>query len=121
MVAGRQVELLCNEIWVNCFPCSGNVSSALTSCSFYLARHPDRQDQVRAEVDTLIGNGTFDAQASYPVLESVIFESIRLQPLVPNGGERKAPRQGLVVLDDWIPGDTVLRVPSYTIFRGKLR
>ena len=67
----------------------------------------------------MLSTVSFDPHVAYPILDSVIFESIRLQPLVPNrGGERKTPPEGIQCLDGWVPGNTILRVPSYTLFRG---
>ena len=99
---------------------SGNVSSALTSTSFYLSKKENAGilSYLRMEIDPLLLQGSFDPRLAYPILDSVIFESIRLQPLVPNGGERKTPPEGLRINDELVPGDTILRVPNYTIFRG---
>ncbi|KIX10550.1 uncharacterized protein Z518_01633 [Rhinocladiella mackenziei CBS 650.93] len=96
---------------------SGNVSTALTSSLFYLAHHPDVQVELQNELDPLFGSNTFNPRTAYPILDSVLYESIRLQPLVPSGGERVTPREGIIVGDEFIPGDVVLRVPSFVIFR----
>ncbi|KAJ8130310.1 hypothetical protein O1611_g3321 [Lasiodiplodia mahajangana] len=98
---------------------SGNVSSALISLTFYLATNPNALKQLQQEVDPLLDSGNFNPKLHYPVLNSIMFESFRLQPLVPNGGERVSPPQGLTIGDTFIPGDCVIRVPSYTIFRDE--
>jgi cytochrome P450 len=96
---------------------SGNVSSALLSTSFYLATNPRIMEQLQEEVDPLISSGEFDPKKGYPILDSILFETFRMQPLVPNGGERVSPPEGLMIGEHFIPGNTVIKVPLYTIFR----
>jgi hypothetical protein len=98
---------------------SGNVSSALISLSYYLATNPKALKLLQEEVDPLLNDGTFNPKQHYPVLNSIMLESFRLQPLVPNGGERVSPPQGLQIGETFIPGNCIIKVPSYTIFRGK--
>lgn len=98
---------------------SGNVSSALISLMFYLATNPNALKQLQEEIDPLLDSGNFNPKLHHPVLNSIMLETSRLQPLVPNGGERVSPPQGLTIVDTFIPGDCVIRVPSYTLFRGK--
>ncbi|KAK2042135.1 benzoate 4-monooxygenase cytochrome P450 [Colletotrichum somersetense] len=45
-------------------------------------------------------------------------EALRLYPPVPSGVQRMTPPEGLQVDDVWLPGDTIVFVPSYTQFRG---
>ncbi|KAI0096455.1 cytochrome P450 [Nemania sp. FL0031] len=98
---------------------SGNVSSALISLMFYLATNPSALKQLQEEVDPLLNSGKFNPKLHYPILNSIMLESFRLQPLVPNGGERVSPPQGLSIGDEFIPGNCVIKVPSYTIFRDE--
>lgn len=96
---------------------SGNVSSALLSTFFYLAKNPTILRQLQEEVDPLISSGEFDPKAGHPILNSILFETFRMQPLVPNGGERVSPSEGLIIGEHFIPANTVIKVPLYTIFR----
>ncbi|KAI0487366.1 cytochrome P450 [Xylaria cf. heliscus] len=98
---------------------SGNVSSALISSMFYLATNPNALKQLQDEVDPLLNSGNFNPKLHHPVLNSIMLETFRLQPLVPNGGERVSPPQGLTIGDTFIPGDCVIKVPSYTLFRDE--
>ncbi|KAI1151926.1 cytochrome P450 [Nemania diffusa] len=98
---------------------SGNVSSALISLMFYLATNPNALKQLQEEIDPLLDSGNFNPKLHHPVLNSIMLETSRLQPLVPNGGERVSPPQGLTIVDTFIPGDCVIRVPSYTLFRDE--
>ncbi|GAP87504.1 putative cytochrome P450 [Rosellinia necatrix] len=98
---------------------SGNVSSALISLVFYLAANPNALKQLQDEVDPLLNSGNFNPKLRHPVLSSIMFETFRLQPLVPNGGERVSPPQGFAIGDTFIPGDCVIKVPTYTLFRDE--
>ncbi|KAI1283340.1 cytochrome P450 [Xylaria sp. FL0933] len=98
---------------------SGNVSSALISSMFYLATNPNALKQLQEEVDPLLNSGNFNPKQHYPVLNSIMLETFRLQPLVPNGGERVSPPRGLTIGDTHIPGNCVIKAPSYTLFRDE--
>ncbi|MBK7168705.1 MAG: cytochrome P450 [Gammaproteobacteria bacterium] len=59
-------------------------TSALTMASYYLARHPQWQERLRAEVDALDRNlGYEDVGANVPLLEQAFHEILRLHPPVP--------------------------------------
>lgn len=45
-------------------------------------------------------------------------ETLRLHPAVPSGTQRLTPKEGLTVGDRYVPGDVMVCVPSYTVFRG---
>ncbi|KAL2166799.1 hypothetical protein VTG60DRAFT_2152 [Thermothelomyces hinnuleus] len=44
---------------------------------------------------------------------------MRLHPPVPSGTQRMTPPEGLWIGDRFIPGDTIVQVPSYTVFRDE--
>ncbi|KAF2835773.1 cytochrome P450, partial [Patellaria atrata CBS 101060] len=94
-------------------------SSAVISLSFYLATRPEALKRLQEEVDPLLESGSFNPREYHPVLNSVMFETFRLQPLVPNGGERVSLLQGFQIGETSIPGNCVIKVPSYTIFRDE--
>ncbi|KAG7133055.1 Cytochrome monooxygenase FCK2 like protein [Verticillium longisporum] len=50
-------------------------------------------------------------------LQACIDESLRLFPPVPSGVQRMSPPEGQQVGDVFIPGNTVVQVPSYTLNR----
>lgn len=52
-----------------------------------------------------------------PILNSVIKESLRLQPSIPSGVQRVTPPDGLRIGERFIPGNTVCRIPEWVIFR----
>jgi cytochrome P450 len=59
-------------------------TSALTMGSYYLARHPEWQERLRAEVDALDRSLLWeDIGANVPLLEQTFHEILRLHPPVP--------------------------------------
>lgn len=54
-----------------------------------------------------------------PLLDAVINETMRLHPPVPSGTQRVTPPEGLWIKDRFIPGNTIVQVPSYTVFRDE--
>ncbi len=98
---------------------SSNSSTAMVSSCFYLATHPSSQRALYTEVYPLMRSGEFDIRTQLPVLDSVIWESLRLQPSMPSGVQRKTPSSGLVIGDTFIPGHTICRVPNFALNRDK--
>ena len=50
-------------------------------------------------------------------MDNIINETLRLKPPVPGGLPRVTPPQGLQIDEVYIPGDTVVGVPTYTLQR----
>ncbi|EFE38551.1 cytochrome P450 monooxygenase, putative [Trichophyton verrucosum HKI 0517] len=93
----------------------------LTTVLYLLALHPEQKKALQAEVDLLIPTlDQFSHQklASSHLLEGCINEGLRLYPPVPSGVQRLTPPQGAMIADRWIPGDTIVSTPTYTLHRG---
>lgn len=54
---------------------------------------------------------------SLPHLNGIINEALRIHPPVPSGGYRETPPEGLYIAGKFIPGNTTLVAPRYTIGR----
>lgn len=50
-------------------------------------------------------------------VDAVIWEAMRLIPIVPSGLERMTPSEGLWIGGRYIPGDVIVTSPNYTMFR----
>jgi len=87
--------------------------------------YPISQAALRAEIIPLLTSGIFDPRQPLPLLDATINESLRLQPSIPSGTERLTPPSGLFLSTPtsssgtsvYIPGNTVVRIPNYTICR----
>ena len=72
---------------------------------------------IRGEIDKI--DSVFDAQALKGLdhLNGAINEVLRLHPSVPTGGYRESPPQGVEVAGRFIPGNTTIVSPRYTMGR----
>jgi hypothetical protein len=112
------------------FP-SVNTFTAPLITLYYLARHPYQQATLYASLSLLLTAGSFDMRHQHPLLDACVYEAMRLCAVIPHGGERTTPAEGIFIGEGggvaeggnewgrWIPGGVVVRVPMYTICRGK--
>jgi cytochrome P450 len=94
---------------------SVNTSTVSLVTVYYLIKYSRYQAALYKE---LFDSGKFDMGLSTPLLDACIYEAMRLQAVVPHGGERNTPPEGLQIGEHWIPGGVIIRVPMYTMFRG---
>lgn len=97
---------------------SDSVAATLTHVFFHLAWDQNLVRRLQREFDAL-PNLSHDNLMTVPLLDAVIHEAMRLHPPVPSGTQRVTPPEGMMIGDKWIPGDIIVQVPSYTVFRGK--
>ncbi|KAK1222247.1 hypothetical protein PQX77_014880 [Marasmius sp. AFHP31] len=105
---------------------AGTDTSAVTLANvfFYLLSYPDSLRRLQAELElassTSAGKGT-NYLAGLHYLNAVINETMRLQPVVPNGVQRvliPGPSgQGEVVNDRYIPPRTNLQISTHCVHR----
>ena len=85
---------------------------------FYrLALNPLYTDSLRVELDSLPSIHDAEALKSLGYLNGVINETLRLHPSVPTGGYRETPPHGMTIAGRYIPGNTTIVAPRYTIGR----
>ncbi|KAH7014166.1 cytochrome P450 [Microdochium trichocladiopsis] len=103
---------------------SDTTAASLTCLFFLLATNPKVLKALQKEIDHAYestANSTPDSLAlgKLTYLNAVINETIRLHPPVPSGLARETPAEGLTVGDLYIPGNTIVQVPSHTIFHNE--
>ncbi|KAK9771404.1 hypothetical protein SCAR479_11883 [Seiridium cardinale] len=99
---------------------SDTTAASLTCLFFELARNPNALELLQQEIDEFYQQiNPIDGQAlsKLEYLDAVINETLRLHPPVPSGVQRKAPQEGLTIDDIYIPGNTIVKVPTHTVFR----
>lgn len=89
----------------------------LTNALYYLIRYPEHLSQVRSELESLEDIRNYKSLQYLTHFNAVIKETLRLNPPVPCGGLRITPPEGLTINDVFIPGNTTVLVPHYTLFR----
>jgi cytochrome P450 len=99
---------------------SDTTSATLVYMFYHLAQNPSIAAKARDEIKTLYSeDGTFNhREATHnEYINGIINEALRLHPPVPTAIPRITPPEGLKVGDTFIPGDTVVWCPQYTIGR----
>ena len=97
------------------------VACALADICYLLAKYPEYQRQLREEIDPLYqkeGEVMHQDLVALPLLNAVINEAIRLFPPAPGGMQRLTPPEGAVIAGRFIPGNTNVSTPTYTLHRG---
>lgn len=99
---------------------SDTTASTLTYIFYRLAEQVSHQDILRQELNPLReedGSFLFKALQDADHLNGVINEALRLHPVVPSGLLRMTPPEGIMIGKTFIPGNTTVVAPSYTICR----
>jgi cytochrome P450 family 628 len=105
---------------------SDTTSGVLTMLFYELAAHVDIQNQLREEIAA--ADISFDepvtpdmlnriTQRKIPYLDACINEAMRLHPVLPTGGIRQTVDKGFYLDEEWIPPDTILVTPRWSIMR----
>lgn len=97
---------------------SDTTASTITHLLFYLAFNKSLTQRLQAqldELDELKDENLRDVE----LLDACINETLRLCPAVPTGVQRETPEEGIHIGERYIPGRTIVKVPMYTLFRGK--
>lgn len=97
---------------------SDSVAASLTHLFLELAYDPVLLRALQQKFDAL-PSLAHDHLLTVELLDAVINETLRMHPPVPSGTQRVTPPEGLDIGDEHIPGNVIVQVPSYTVFRGK--
>jgi len=85
---------------------------------YCLARWPEHAEKIRQELRTVDYND-MNALAALPHLTATINESLRLYPAGPTFGSRITPPEGMNCEGVYIPGNTKVVVPRWSLGRRK--
>lgn len=97
---------------------SDTVAFTLVYIFYYLAKDPAQITKLREEQDG-VDLRDFRSLQKLPHLRGVINEVLRLHPAVPTGGFRETPPEGAEIGGKWIPGNTLICAPRWTIGKRK--
>jgi len=114
--AGSEKEMTKGEIYSNAalliMAGSETSGTAMAGCVYYLAKHQEILNKVRAELESKCASErdiTFDVVLdSLPYLSAVLEESMRLYPAQPIFTPRKAPTDGAMVAGYFVPKNVSL-------------
>jgi cytochrome P450 len=99
---------------------SDTTSATLTYLWFHLAQQPEHQQRIREELKSVTQGEWSDKDLnSLPHLNGAINEALRLHPPVPSGVQRMTPKEGMMVGDTFIPGNTNFWMPQYVMGRDE--
>ncbi|KAI7773754.1 hypothetical protein LA080_009997 [Diaporthe eres] len=97
-------------------------ASALSAVTYMLGIHPAVKAKADQELRAAFSRESeIDMQSSMKLryLGAVIDEAFRYHPPGPNALWRQTPPEGNWVLGDWIPGKTIVGIPSRVIYRSE--
>ncbi|KAF7521787.1 hypothetical protein PCG10_007884 [Penicillium crustosum] len=95
---------------------SDTTSTTLSHLWFHLASDKTLVQRLQKEIDALTELND-DALSKIDLLDATIHETLRLHPAVPSGLQRLTPPEGMTIGKTYVPGNTIVQVPLYTMFR----
>ncbi|KAL8754101.1 MAG: hypothetical protein Q9184_005223 [Pyrenodesmia sp. 2 TL-2023] len=95
---------------------SDTVAPTLVFIFYELALHPHLQQKLYEELSGAQADNLL-ALRTLPYLNGVINESLRIHPPVHTGGYRQSPPEGMKIGGRYIPGNTTIVAPRYTLGR----
>jgi cytochrome P450 family 628 len=72
---------------------------------------------LQSEIDSATEK-TYQELSQMELLNAAIDETLRLHPAIPSGMQRVTPKKGIQIDDIYIPGDCLVQMPLYSLFRG---
>ncbi|KAJ4248808.1 hypothetical protein NW762_012646 [Fusarium torreyae] len=102
---------------------SDTTGIALTNVLYWLLKNPSCFAKLRAEIDSVIDDdeavAAYDKVKHLPYLRACLDESLRLTPPNTMSVSRLTPPQGMEIMGYWIPGNTTVHSPPYTMHRNE--
>lgn len=101
---------------------SDTTDIVLTNVLYYLIKNPPKLATLRREVASVLPSEDIIAPyakvKNLPYLRACLDESLRISPPVAFSLVRKTPPEGVTILGEFIPGNTVVSVPAYVAHRS---
>ena len=105
---------------------SDTTSVALTNVTYHLIKNPSCLSKLRHELSSVLsasetdetGVIPWDKVKHLPYLRACLDESLRLTPPNTMNVPRLTPPQGMSIMGEWIPGDTTVHTPPYSMHRN---
>ncbi|CAG8025211.1 unnamed protein product [Penicillium salamii] len=97
---------------------SDTTTSTITHLMYHLACSQTMFTKLQKELDKLPELSDRHLM-SVELLDAIIFETLRLHPATPAGVPRVTSSNGLTIDGTYIPPDTVVTVPLFTLFRDE--
>jgi cytochrome P450 len=112
-------EMIADNLSTFLFAGHETMAKALTWALYLLARAPEWQDRLRAEISDVIGNRPLDAATitKLPTLSRVLKETMRLYPPAPV--MTRATTEETDLDGKKIPSGTLISIPIYVIHRHR--
>ncbi|KAJ9260547.1 hypothetical protein DTO212C5_8476 [Paecilomyces variotii] len=95
---------------------SDTTAPSLSILFYFLARYPEHVEKINLEIMS-VDHEDPNALAALPHLNGTINEAMRLLPAVLTFSSRVTPPEGITVENTFIPGNTKICAPRYTIGR----
>ncbi|QIX01788.1 hypothetical protein AMS68_007305 [Peltaster fructicola] len=97
---------------------SDTTAATLTYLFYHLAKNPAVVDRLRKELEPLCHNDWSDKDIKHlAYLNGAINEAMRLHPAVPSGLRRLVPKEGMMVGETFLPGNTEFFMPQFVMGR----
>ncbi|KAL9051482.1 MAG: hypothetical protein Q9162_005984 [Coniocarpon cinnabarinum] len=113
----HDTHLLCGDSIAAIVAGSDTVGSAMCFLFYELARHPHHQEKIWKELRTVKNIYDVGTVQKLPHLSACINETLRYHHVIPTGGYRDTPDEGLMVSETFIPGNTTVIAPRYILSR----
>ncbi|KAJ9503764.1 hypothetical protein H2202_000903 [Exophiala xenobiotica] len=101
---------------------SDTTATALTNVMYWLLKNPSCLAKLRAEVDSAMDPDetvpAYDRVKHLPYLRACLDESLRMTPPNTMSIPRMTSPQGMSIMGHWIPGNTTVHAPTYSVHRN---
>lgn len=113
---------LCSEFSIMMNAGSDTTATAITNALYNLLKNPECFQALRGELDAVLepdeAVAAYDRVKHLGYLRACLDESMRLNPPNTMNVPRLTPPEGLEIMGEWIPGNTTVHSPPYSMHRN---